>query len=1425
MSKLHPTTLEDGDDASASSTTTSSPTLSPTVSPTLAPTLSPSLSPTLAPTLAPTSAPTVSRIVVSGVRGPALWDVAKADCEADGMQLPVIRSQADNDDLVAAAAGVKLWLGATDEDVEGAWTWVDGTDFESGYKNWDSSSPAARWETEDYIVMKEDGKWTDARSQNSNKKSYVCETGAGRRLGSPDGFRRRLGTPNFKCDSWNNCKLFECIDYRYILSQCSFVDGVDCHFQGEEWEKTQTECLSQDCDRSNDCDLSGVSMIEQKTATVVVNMTFADLSAEDLTTTGLGSVSVGLSRALNHLNISNDDVSATHVNALTLDVLFRNVDRRRRLADIETVIRFTIAVEDYYIETNPLVDQSVAQAKMDAVLLAVKAAANDGSLLEHIRAANEDADSNVAIADMFFEGGEDAVVGATKVVVAEVMSHDYQAVYDPEKYIDGYEGEAPVNEATMAAMTTAAAVAVVGAVAGSVAGAAAGAAVGGAAAGSAAASGSSGGGGGGGGDVISMIFAVQFVSLTSQLDLPDAHSSFRDTGTGFAWANFQFKPPFRIGDLECQGAETADAVVVLLEPGEEEERENPLTSYLRSMDMSAEEMFVSTFLLGCFGAGAFYVLHMKFLSTLENHMKKKNPNFTPPSMILFPAPEIILFVMYYNGILQSALVIVVAPCVGAGWRVFGALVCCGVVLVVAAMLQQIHSMLEEGNVHGGKCGQAATNPHFEFVHKFENGDKTVRRFKQALTVKGMGKSGKWIAKSDKGKVAKASFNTLFKKFGATGLNFYFINIIRKSLFTIFLTVVPQIASENVSGPAQLFLTLVVTIFELLYILTRLPYLKMSDNLNEINVLATQISVLVPPALGFMGLMTWEEVNVGLASLSFFSIGYVVLRQMKAMIVDPVVERLEKISSVVPIDGGDIDVEEGGGADIEMPKIDELEVESLASGGLGDALERVTEAVEEAVKEVASKVEEKVGEWLKDAILAYRTAAKDTAARIISEAPDDDDNANVDPAEVGKASHAAGVEAAKEVICRARSEAMVEVDRLKTGVEKGIEEVNNLDVGKAEDDALGALKAALKEMVLGYCEDDLLPVVTENVKAVVGEVASAVGGDKLAGKAMDKFQAVVPRVVDKLVDVAFDPASASEVFHEAIHAKIDVEALKNGVVGLAGEMATGVAGGIMEDLTEAAGDLAPEGFAEAMAKANKIVIEVAGVAVEDILKRVKEKVKTVAIVFKKVLMKSLKEMKEEEGPRGGGLGGRSQLGAEAFKIAYEAGLEAVKEETRDVSTVSTVLVLAEEGYGEEETEAKSKAEKLIEGIKANLKAFVVRLVTENVIPKLLEGMEQVMPDVDWLPIDRLETSLVELVKGKVDTVIGGIIDVAFGQKFFEDFADEGFQLRSNNVLGKVENTVSGVMERKVEELQVSEEEDEEEDEDKDDEDEDNRKSEG
>lgn len=63
----------------------------------------------------------------------------------------------------------------------------------------------------------------------------------------------------------------------------------------------------------------------------------------------------------------------------------------------------------------------------------LQAAANDGTLLAEIKYANSQADDNEAVNAMFLEGGESAVVGATKYVVTDVMASAYQAVYDPKK--------------------------------------------------------------------------------------------------------------------------------------------------------------------------------------------------------------------------------------------------------------------------------------------------------------------------------------------------------------------------------------------------------------------------------------------------------------------------------------------------------------------------------------------------------------------------------------------------------------------------------------------------------------------------------------------------------------------------------------------------------------------------------------------------------------------------------------------------------------------------------------------------------------------------------------------------------------------------------------------------------------------------------
>jgi len=51
-----------------------------------------------------------------------------------------------------------------------------------------------------------------------------------------------------------------------------------------------------------------MTMIEQTTAAVSVNVTFADLNDDDCTEGVLASLTIGMSRTLNSLNVTNDDV-------------------------------------------------------------------------------------------------------------------------------------------------------------------------------------------------------------------------------------------------------------------------------------------------------------------------------------------------------------------------------------------------------------------------------------------------------------------------------------------------------------------------------------------------------------------------------------------------------------------------------------------------------------------------------------------------------------------------------------------------------------------------------------------------------------------------------------------------------------------------------------------------------------------------------------------------------------------------------------------------------------------------------------------------------------------------------------------------------------------------------------------------------------
>jgi hypothetical protein len=83
-------------------------------------------------------------------------DGSETLCEAQGMKLAKIDSQAENDFLTTTASSINrtgLWVGGSESATPGQWRWPDGTEFWSGgpspsgfavggaYTNWDATQP------------------------------------------------------------------------------------------------------------------------------------------------------------------------------------------------------------------------------------------------------------------------------------------------------------------------------------------------------------------------------------------------------------------------------------------------------------------------------------------------------------------------------------------------------------------------------------------------------------------------------------------------------------------------------------------------------------------------------------------------------------------------------------------------------------------------------------------------------------------------------------------------------------------------------------------------------------------------------------------------------------------------------------------------------------------------------------------------------------------------------------------------------------------------------------------------------------------------------------------------------------------------------------------------------------------------------------
>ena len=101
------------------------------------------------------------------------WKSARDKCVQRGGQLVVIPDEPTQAFIRKFANGLQLWLGATDEKVEGLWVWVDGTEMK--YTAWGRGQPSNSWGRENYLETMRDGNWNDVIENNKEIVGYICE--------------------------------------------------------------------------------------------------------------------------------------------------------------------------------------------------------------------------------------------------------------------------------------------------------------------------------------------------------------------------------------------------------------------------------------------------------------------------------------------------------------------------------------------------------------------------------------------------------------------------------------------------------------------------------------------------------------------------------------------------------------------------------------------------------------------------------------------------------------------------------------------------------------------------------------------------------------------------------------------------------------------------------------------------------------------------------------------------------------------------------------------------------------------------------------------------------------------------------------------------------------------------------------------------
>nr|DBA30071.1 TPA: hypothetical protein GDO54_006100 [Pyxicephalus adspersus] len=102
------------------------------------------------------------------------WMKARTTCILKYADLAVITSEEEQRFISDKIGSALYWIGLTDIEEEGKWTWVDRTDYASSYKNWMPNEPSNTENNEDCAHLSKAGKWNDKKCSHTEFFA-VCE--------------------------------------------------------------------------------------------------------------------------------------------------------------------------------------------------------------------------------------------------------------------------------------------------------------------------------------------------------------------------------------------------------------------------------------------------------------------------------------------------------------------------------------------------------------------------------------------------------------------------------------------------------------------------------------------------------------------------------------------------------------------------------------------------------------------------------------------------------------------------------------------------------------------------------------------------------------------------------------------------------------------------------------------------------------------------------------------------------------------------------------------------------------------------------------------------------------------------------------------------------------------------------------------------